>query len=235
MNNKIAAKIRRELKKNINIDVKKSVKKFFKEKTRFYGVKISLIHKIAREYWREIKSYNKKTIFSICEKLLQSGYSEEAFVAYDFSFWISKDYQKQDFSVFEKWVNQYVSNWAECDSFCNHSVGAMIEKFPEYIERLRIWTKSDNRWVRRAAAVSLIVPGKKGMFLTDIFAISNSLLLDKDDLVQKGYGWLLKVASQVHQKNVFDYVMKNKKIMPRTALRYAIEKMPESLRKKAMS
>ncbi|MBU4228477.1 DNA alkylation repair protein [bacterium] len=59
-------------------------------------------------------------------------------------------------------------------------------------------------------------------------------LLDKDDLVQKGYGWLLKVASHLHQKEVFDYVMKNKENMTRTALRYAIEKMPQSLRREAM-
>jgi len=54
-------------------------------------------------------------------------------------------------------------------------------------------------------------------------------------LVQKGYGWLLKVASQAHQKEVFDWVMKNKKEMPRTALRYAIEKMPQDLRRNAMA
>ena len=60
------------------------------------------------------------------------------------------------------------------------------------------------------------------------------LLTDEDDLVQKGYGWMLKVAGQSHQEQVFDYVMKNKKIMPRTSLSYAIEKMPEDLRKQAM-
>jgi len=58
--------------------------------------------------------------------------------------------------------------------------------------------------------------------------------LDGDDLVQKGYGWMLKAASEAHQEEVYDYVMKNKAKMPRTALRYSIEKMPDALRKKAM-
>jgi 3-methyladenine DNA glycosylase AlkD len=88
--------------------------------------------------------------------------------------------------------------------------------------------------MRRASAVSLIIPAKKGLFLKDIFEISDILLLDKDDLVQKGYGWMLKAASQAHDKQVFEYVMKNKKTMPRTALRYAIEKMPKALKEKAM-
>ena len=64
--------------------------------------------------------------------------------------------------------------------------------------------------------------------------IADILLEDKDDLVQKGYGWLLKEASRTHQDQVFEYVMRNKAVMPRTALRYAIEKMPEELRRKAM-
>jgi len=54
-------------------------------------------------------------------------------------------------------------------------------------------------------------------------------------LVQKGYGWMLKAASIGNQKAVFDFVVKYKDKMPRTALRYAIEKMPAKLKKQAMS
>ena len=88
--------------------------------------------------------------------------------------------------------------------------------------------------MKRASAVSLIIPAGKGLFLDIIFEIADNLLLDKDDLVQKGYGWMLKAASKSHQQEVFDFVMKNKSIMPRTSLRYAIEKMPNEMRKQAM-
>ena len=53
--------------------------------------------------------------------------------------------------------------------------------------------------------------------------------------MQKGYGWMLKAASQSYQKAVFDYVMRNRCNMPRTALRYAIEKMPAEMRQEAMA
>jgi 3-methyladenine DNA glycosylase AlkD len=109
-----------------------------------------------------------------------------------------------------------------------------VEKFPEYVHRLEEWAKSENRWVRRASAVTLILPARKGMFLKEILEIADSLLEDRDDLVQKGYGWMLKEASRLHQKEVFDYVMRKKAAMPRTALRYAIEKMPAELRQRAM-
>jgi len=61
------------------------------------------------------------------------------------------------------------------------------------------------------------------------------LRTDGDDMVQKGYGWMLKAASETHQEEVFDYIMRRKTGMPRTALRYAIEKMPPGMRAKAMT
>jgi len=106
--------------------------------------------------------------------------------------------------------------------------------YPNFLDELKKFTNSKNRWMRRASAVSLIIPARKGLFLDIIFEIANSLMLDKDDLVQKGYGWMLKAASESHQQEVFDFVMKKKSIMPRTSLRYAIEKMPEEMRKQAM-
>ena len=137
--------------------------------------------------------------------------------------------------IFENWLNNYVNNWAKCDTLCNHTIGSFIEKYPEYIDRLKQWARSENRWVKRAAAVTLVLPARRGKFLTDIFQIADILLLDTDDLVQKGYGWMLKEASRQHQQKVLDYVIQHKKEMPRTALRYAIEKMPADLRQRAMS
>jgi 3-methyladenine DNA glycosylase AlkD len=107
--------------------------------------------------------------------------------------------------------------------------------YPGKIADLKKWAKSKNRWMRRAAAVSLIVPARKGLFLSDIFEIAGLVLQDADDMVQKGYGWMLKSASQAYQKEVFDFVVTNKALMPRTSLRYAIEKMPEELKVTAMA
>jgi 3-methyladenine DNA glycosylase AlkD len=232
--NQIITKIRSELIKNADQKTKESGQCFFKEQVKLYGVKTALVSKISKEYFRTIKAKSKTEIFSLCEELWQSGYLEETFIACNWSYAIRKNYQPKDFQLFEKWVNKYINNWASCDTFCNHAIGSFIEMYPAYLSNLKQWTKSNNRWVRRASAVSLIVPAKAGKFLPDIFEIADILLLDSDDMVQKGYGWMLKVASQAHQPEIFQYVMKNKSNMPRTALRYAIEKMPIDLKKQAM-
>lgn len=231
----IISAIKKELKRNSDPQVKITGQTFFKEKVKIYGVKSALVGKIARAHNKEVLALDKKETFAMCEQFWQSGFLEESFVACHFSYLIRKSYDPADFKVFEKWVEKYVSNWASCDTFCNHTVGALVEMYPKHLENLKKWTKSKNRWIRRASAVTLIVPARRGKFLKDIFEIADALLLDSDDLVQKGYGWMLKVASARHQKQVFEYVMKRKEKMPRTALRYAIEKMPKKYKIKAMA
>ena len=226
--------IRQELKKNIDEKTQRSSQSFFKEKIKFYGVRAAIVNQISKEYFKFIKERTKKEIFDLCDELWQSGYIEESFIACKWSYFVHKNYEPGDFKVFEKWVDMYVDNWASCDTLCNHTVGEFLEMYPQYLSELKKWAKSKNRWMRRASAVSLIVPAKQGKFLKDILEIADILLEDQDDLVQKGYGWMLKAASQSHQKEIFDYVIKKKAIMPRTALRYAIEKMPVELRIKAM-
>ncbi len=226
--------LRNELKNNIDEGTKSTAQKFFKEQIKFYGIKTSVVSKLSKEYFLKIQDLKKDEILKLCEDLFSSGYIEESFIACNWSFNIHENYEEADFLIFEKWIEKYVNNWATCDTLCNHTIGAFIEKYPIHIEELKKWAKSPNRWMRRASAVSLIIPARKGKFLDQAFEISNILLTDKDDLVQKGYGWLLKEESRIHQKEVFDYVMKNKKIMPRTSLRYAIEKMPQELRKIAI-
>jgi len=230
----VISKIRQELISQADPQIRKSSQRFFKEEITCYGLKTAAVTAIAKKYWKEVKGRPKQEIFSLCVDLYQSGYMEESFIVSNWAFALSGRYEQEDFEVFRHWIDTYITNWAACDSFCNHAMGDFIEKFPEYINELKRWTQSDNRWMRRAAAVTLIVPAKHGKYLDDVLEIADLLLTDNDDMIRKGYGWLLKEASRKHPKEVFDYVMRNRKSMPRTALRYAIELMPKELKAEAM-
>jgi 3-methyladenine DNA glycosylase AlkD len=232
--NPILLQIRKDLKAATDQKTQKSFQRFFKEQVKFYGVKTEDVGKIAKKYWPRIKTFDKQAIFGLCEELFRSDYTEEAFIV---AFWLPNyidNLEPSDLTTFKLWIELYINNWAKCDGFCNHTIGDLIQKNPEIVVEVKSWAKSENRWLKRASAVSLIVPAKKGLFLQDAFEICDILLKDDDDMVQKGYGWLLKEESRKHQKTVFDYVFKNRKDMPRTALRYAIELMPRELKAEAM-
>jgi 3-methyladenine DNA glycosylase AlkD len=230
----IIKRIRQELNSNADPEIRKTSQRFFKENITCHGMKTAAVVAIAKKYWKEVKGRPKPEIFALCEELYQSGYMEESFIVSNWAHSLSGRYEREDLAVFRRWIDTYITNWASCDGFCNHTMGDFIEQYPAYTEELMRWTQSENRWMRRAAAVSLIVPAKQGKFLEESIAIADLLLTDGDDMVQKGYGWLLKEASRKHTDEVFLYIMKKKKQMPRTALRYAIELMPKDLKAEAM-
>jgi 3-methyladenine DNA glycosylase AlkD len=235
MDNSLLVKVTRLLKKSADKKTQTSFQRFFKEKVKYHGVKAALVTEIAEEYAGEIKNKSKGEVFALSEKLLQSGFCEEAWMAANWVGHFTNNFEKEDIEIFERWIDKYIDNWAKCDTFCGRVVASLIEKYPLLIGELNNWAQSDNLWLRRAAAVSLIAPARKGRFLKEIFEICDLLLTDKEDLVQKGYGWLLREAGKKHLNEVFDYIIYNKARMPRTSLRYAIEKMDKDMRAKAMA
>jgi 3-methyladenine DNA glycosylase AlkD len=230
----ILNQLRAELDGLGNAAAQASAKRFFKEDIITRGIKTPLVHKLSAQYIKEMKDLPKKELFSLCEDLWQSGNLEESFVACNWAYSQRKKFEPADFKVFSRWIKNHVSNWASCDTFCNHTVGEFLMKYPEFLPELKKWAVSKNRWVKRAAAVSLIIPARKGLWLEEILEIATIQLQDQDDMVQKGYGWMLKSASESQLNPVFKFVMRHKAVMPRTALRYAIEKMPADKKAKAM-
>ncbi|HPD74024.1 MAG TPA: DNA alkylation repair protein [Patescibacteria group bacterium] len=230
----ILNKLKTELTSKTNQSGIKTSQRFFKDPINTYGMKSKDIVIISQKYFQLIKNLSKEEMCKLCEVLFKSDMYEEFMIAANWIQKRDKEFISKDIDLYENWINKYVNNWAKCDVFCNHSVGSLVERYPKLIKYPKKWAKSKNLWMRRASAVSLIIPAKNGLFLNDIFEICDILLEDREDMVQKGYGWLLKVTSQINLKMVFDYVMKNKGKMPRTSLRYAIEKMPKDLKEKAM-
>jgi len=209
--------------------------RFYREKLENPMVlRMDILRKISSRHFKEIRSLPKDEIFDLCEKLLKSGNGEERAIAFDWAYRCKKRLEKKDFKTFERWLKKYVHGWGSCDHLCVHPLGHFIEQFPESSAKTTKWARSKNQWFRRASAVSLIPALRRKLLLKEAFQTADVLLQDKEDLVQKGYGWMLKEASNQFPKEVFRYVMKNRKKMPRTALRYAIEKMPAKWKKEAM-
>jgi len=226
--------VRKKLIENADEKTKAGSKRYFKEQIDTYGVKSAVVGQISKEIYSQITDFSKDEIFELCEELWKSGMLEESFIACNWSYAVRKQYVEADFSTFERWVKNYVSNWASCDTFCNHTIGAFLQLYPQFVQKMKEWTHSPNRWVKRASAVSFILPARKGLFKEDIFDIANNLLLDTDDMVQKGYGWMLKSLAGSYEDEVFQYVLSKRAVMPRTALRYAIEKMAPDKKQVAM-
>lgn len=234
----IIQKIKDRLEENSNPEKARRMRlhwqKLYQEMPELYGVATPIVRQLSSEFFRQVKKKPKQEILQLCNELLRSGLSEERTIAFDWAFKLRRMYEKSDFQLLETWLMKHVHGWGACDDLCTHALGVFIYQFSEFIQKIREWTRSENRWVRRASAVCLIYSVRRKEHLEDVFETANALLTDKDIMVQKGYGWMLKEASNHYPKGVFEYVMKNRREMPRTALRYAIEKLSPEHRTEAM-
>ncbi|MCK4755466.1 DNA alkylation repair protein, partial [candidate division WOR-3 bacterium] len=92
----IINEIRKELRKHVDQKYHDKIKVFFKEGIKLYGIKTPIVKKISLKYFSSIKMKSKQEIFSLCEKLLKSGYSEERTIAFDWAFRLKNRYEKKD-------------------------------------------------------------------------------------------------------------------------------------------
>ncbi|MCE7742149.1 MAG: DNA alkylation repair protein [Candidatus Heimdallarchaeota archaeon] len=202
------------------------------------GIRTPLVRKLANEFFRDLKISGITKIDEILdysEHLQKLRICELRTIAVQWSFKVKNQFEPRHFNVFENWLKNYVTGWGSTDNLCVQSLGCIVNMYPELVSKVKNWTTSSNQWVRRAAAVSLIYGLRRGQFLADAFEIADVLFNDPEMYVLKGYGWMLKEASNSFRNEVFDYVIEKKETMPRLSLRYAIEKMPEEMRKEAMN
>ena len=205
---------------------------FFKTEEGQYGYGDKFLGVTVPEQRKIAKKFFDLTLVDI-EKLLESDIHEERLTAL---FILVGKYEKADEElkklVFEFYLSHMtrINNWDLVDSSAHKIVGDYIKD--KKITLLLSLAKSDAIWNRRIAIVSTFV------FLAEknskpTYAIADILLADREDLIQKALGWLLREAGkQVSEEELKKYLTKNHTKMGRTTLRYAIEKFDEATRKK---
>ena len=189
-----------------------------------------------KAYKKKFKEWKMEDVISLCHQLLKERYWPTSRMAYQIIYDQRTRITKKMFSTFNHWVLKYVRDWKDCDDFLTHAFAYYFVKYPEMLSHIKDWVHDEHFGVRRAAAVALIVPAKKKLITFDqIKEVCDLLSFDDNYLVVKGYGWLLKVASINYHDDVIKYLRKRVKTMPRTAFRYAIEKLPDQERELLMS
>ncbi|CAK1713813.1 DNA alkylation repair protein [Vibrio crassostreae] len=190
------------------------------------SIKTAQVRSISAQTFKTIEDKDISHVLSLCTQLLEQRDWALGVVAYDWAFRVRKQYSKDTFPIFERWLIEFVTDWNDCDDFCTHALGELLSQYNDLFEATIKWGEHPNFAVRRAAAVILIYPINKNRYsVLDPFRVADLLLGDDHDLVQKGSGWMLKVFSQKEPELVISYLKANHAVMPRVAFRYAIEKL----------
>ncbi|WP_432666666.1 DNA alkylation repair protein [Wukongibacter baidiensis] len=199
------------------------------------GLKTGKVRSISSTLYRTLEDKSIDNVLTICEDLLAQREWALGVIAYDWAYRVRKQYNHETFSIFESWLKKYVTGWGDCDDFCTHAFGELLSQNNDLFTHVLKWTDHPDFFVRRASAVILIYPIKHNKYQNiDPFLISDALMNDDHHLVLKGYGWMLKVLSQIEPDNVYQYLIMNKTNMPRVSFRYALEKFDKKLKSSLM-
>lgn len=221
----LLARIRSELAAHVDPAYRQGALNFFREPVDLWGVRAPHVKQIARAAYRELKSWPPAQRDEFATELWRSGKIEEPSVAICVYRRFRKQCAAREFRFFERWIDRHVTNWANCDGVSSWLLAACLENEPALIRRLPAWTRSRNRWKRRAAIVSLLQEAKQGRQTGAILDIAARLLRDADDMVQKGVGWVLKEAYPKRPREVVAFLKPHAASTPRLVLRIAAEKM----------
>lgn len=200
----------------------------------YFGVRVPKIRAIAKEFYDNIKNLPIDQKLDVCDLLLHENIYELKVTAYQWAGKSKRQFERHHINLFEAWLLEWTKDWADCDDICSNVLGEYFLKFPNEAQRVLEWTTSDNLWFRRAAGVSFLKLLRKGSHFELALKIATELLEDEEDLVQKGYGWMLKEASKKWPDEVISFLKTHHSTMSRTAYRYALEKYPKEIKSEMM-
>lgn len=231
----IADHIRRVLKDGGSAPHSEEVQHFFKEQIQSRGWYTAELRKFAVRFRRSIaRERGMDFLVQVADQLFSGEVLEEKIMAVFLLERQSEHFGDREFQLFASWIDR-VTSWADHDALAHYLLSPMVAAKPARCREVFAWAESPNRWRRRAACVALIRGARECRFRPQIVRLSNQLLHDEDDMVQKGLGWLLREQAKADPKRTVPYLMKIRNRAPRLVLRTACETLAVPVRKKVLA
>ncbi len=185
------------------------------EGDRFYGLRVPLCRQIAKNY--------HQLNFSNLAKLIKSPWHEERLIALVI---LNKKFKTEADLVFKFYLNniERVNNWDLVDLSAYNIVGNYLLIKPKEKTILYHLIKSDNMWLRRIAIVASLSLIKNNIF-SDTFKLVKLSLTDREDLIHKASGWMLREVGKRDEARLLNFIIKYQTKMPKVMLRYSLEKI----------
>ncbi len=231
----VAAQLRRLLKNGGSAEHAAGVQWFFKDEIKSHGWYTADLRRAAVRFRREVrKEHGLDFLIAVADRLFCGPVLEEKIAAVFLLEKLDGEFGDTQFKLFEIWLDR-ISSWSDHDALVHDLIAPMIASKPARAKAVFRWAKSADRWHRRAACVALIRGSRAKMFFPEVTKLSDFLLADEDDMVQKGLGWLLRETAKFDAKRTVPYLMKIRGRAPRLVLRTACETLPPAVRRRVLA
>jgi len=199
----------------------------------FYNVGTTAMRALARSvYDRHRDEWTVDDAMKLADALIVDRHLEAKSVGIEVVARHRREFTPRLLPAWKRWLaKNHSANWATTDAICGTLIGPLIVQHPQLAVQMRAWARHPNMWVRRAAAVGLIPSVRQGVALDLGYEVAQQLHGDREDLIQKAVGWMLREAGKTDPARLERYLLANGPSIPRTTLRYAIERFSESKRR----
>jgi 3-methyladenine DNA glycosylase AlkD len=199
----------------------------------FYNVGTDSMRALARSIHTAQKAtWSVDHAMAFADLLIKDRYLEVKSVGIEVVARYVKDFSPRLLPRWHGWLaRNHSANWATTDAMCGLLIGPLLVQRPELAAQMRAWSKHRNMWVRRASIVGMIGLARRGQKLDDLYHIAKRLHRDEHDLIQKAAGWALREAGKTNMPRLERYLRANGRSIPRTTVRYAIERFPLAKRR----
>jgi 3-methyladenine DNA glycosylase AlkD len=206
------------------------------DRVAFLGIKAPEVRQIERQIFQVVKpTWSFADAHRFADSMIRNKYLEAKGVGILLLSRYAGSYDESLLTKIRGWLaDGHCSNWATTDVLSTTVLTGLLRRYPKLLAVLKTWTDSDSLWVRRAATVSLTPLARRGEHLDMAYSIAAALLDDPEDLMHKAVGWLLRECGKTDAGRLEAFLMEQGSRIPRTALRYAIERFPPALRKRIL-
>ena len=198
----------------------------------FYNVGTAGVRALARSIHAAHRdAWPIEAAMAFADALIADRHLEVKGVAIEVVARYRRDFTPSHLAAWKRWLaRNHSANWATTDAICGLLIGPLIVKRPELAPRMRQWARDPNLWVRRASIVGLIPRARRGESLDVLYGVAKRLHADGEDLIQKAVGWALREAGKTDMPRLERYLRANGPSIPRTTVRYAIERFAPDAR-----
>jgi 3-methyladenine DNA glycosylase AlkD len=199
----------------------------------FYHVGTATMRDLARSIHADHNgAWSVDDAMAFAGELIGDGHLEAKSIGIEVVARYRRDFTPRLLAAWKRWLSDnHSANWATTDAICGALVGPLLLQHPALGAQMRVWARHRNMWVRRASVVGLIPSARKGVALDILYGNARRLHADQDDLIQKAVGWALREAGKADMARLERYLRENGPSIPRTTLRYAIERFPDGKRR----
>ena len=230
-----AARARRELKRLARPAGEFDARRYFRGDVdlRFYNVGTAAMRAFARSiHTANRRDWSIDHAMAFASILIRDKHLEVKSVGIEVVARYRRDFQPRLLPAWQRWLAQNcASNWATTDAISGCLIGPLLVRHPELVEGMRAWARHRNMWVRRAAAAGLIPAVRSGLGIDVAYDVARQLHPDAHDLIQKAVGWLLRETGKKDEARLARYLRATGASIPRTTVRYAIERFPAATRR----